>query len=212
MKKTAIALVLGVALVSCNTKEKKTEENSKDSISTTTVEQPKASGSVSTTNVDWESIPEAKEIGNFPFFKPSKEFKILDEKDGLSEVFENEKLENYTGKDVYTTEGKLGILVFENVDGQNFSRSLFERNITDYMTKIGAKQLYKGDYPANETANEALRNKLKENLWNGKHRTIGLSDDEPFAVYAFKNNGKNYVVNVQYNSAQGYIFIMELKA
>ncbi len=212
MKKTAIALVLGVTLVSCNTKEKKTEENSKDSISTTTVEQPKASGSVSTTNVDWESIPEAKEIGNFPFFKPSKEFKILDEKDGLSEVFENEKLENYTGKDVYTTEGKLGVLVFENVDGQNFSRSLFEKNINDYMTKIGAKQLYKGNYPANETANEALRNKLKENLWNGKHRTIGLSDDEPFAVYAFKNNGKNYVVNVQYNSAQGYIFIMELKA
>ncbi len=212
MKKTAIALVLGVALVSCNNKEKKIEENPNDSISTTTVEQPKASGSVSTTNVDWESIPEAKEIGNFPFFKPSKEFKILDEKDGLSEVFENEKLENYTGKDVYTTAGKLGVLVFENVDGQNFSRSLFERNITDYMTKIGAKQLYKGDYPANETANEALRNKLKENLWNGKYRTIGLSDDEPFAVYAFKNNGKNYVVNVQYNSAQGYIFIMELKA
>ncbi|QNN42591.1 hypothetical protein [Pedobacter roseus] len=212
MKKTAIALVLGVALVSCNNKEKKTAENPNDSISTTTVEQPKASGSVSTTNVDWESIPEAKEIGNFPFFKPSKEFKILDEKDGLSEVFENEKLENYTGKDVYTTEGKLGVLVFENVDGQNFSRSLFEKNINDYMTKIGAKQLYKGDYPANETANEALRDKLKENLWNGKHRTIGLSDDEPFAVYAFKNNGKNYVVNVQYNSAQGYIFIMELKA
>lgn len=212
MKKTAIALVLGVALVSCNTKEKKTAENSKDSISTTTVEQPKASGSVSTTDIDWKSIPEAKEIGNFPFFKPSNEFKILDEKDGLSEVFENEKLENYTGKDVYTTEGKLGVQVFENVDGQNFSRSLFEKNINDYITKIGAKQLYKGNYPANETANEALRDKLKENLWNGKHRTIGLSDDEPFAVYAFKNNGKNYVVNVQYNSAQGYIFIMELKA
>ncbi|WP_293308579.1 hypothetical protein [Pedobacter sp. UBA5917] len=212
MKKTAIALALGVALASCNSREKKTEENTKDSIPTAAVEQPKVNGSVTATTIDWKDIPEAKEPGNFPFFKPSKEFKVLNEKDGLSEVFENEKMENYTGKDVYTTNGKLGVLVFENVDGQNFSKSLFEKNITGYITKIGAKEIYKGAFPPNETANEALRKKLKENLWTGKHRSVGLSDDEPFAVYAFKNNGKNYVVNVQFNSAQGYIYIMELKS
>jgi len=212
MKKTALALVLGAALVSCNSKEKEAEENPKDSISTSQVEPPKTNGSITTAAIDWETIPEAKEIGNFPFFKPSKEFKVLDEQDGLSEVFENEKLENYTGTGVYTTEGKLGAIVFENVDGQRFSQRLFEQNVSEYLTTIGAKQLYKGDYPANDTANEALRKQLKENLWNGNHRTVGLSDDEPFAVYAFKNNGKKYMVNVQSNSAQGQIFIMELKA
>ncbi|WP_316845762.1 hypothetical protein [Pedobacter psychrodurus] len=212
MKKTAIALLLGVALVSCKNNGKKAAENPKDSTSTSQVEPPKVNGSVGTTAIDWESIPEAKEIGNFPFFKPSREFKILDEKAGLSEVFENEKLENYTGKDIYTTEGKLGVLVFENVDGQRFSQRFFDQNISDFLTSIDAKQLYNGDYPANETANEAIRKKLKENQWNGKHRTIGLSDDEPFTVYAFRNNGKNYIVNIQTNSAQGYIFIMELKA
>ncbi|TCD23440.1 hypothetical protein EZ456_17715 [Pedobacter psychrodurus] len=98
------------------------------------------------------------------------------------------------------------------MDEQRFNQRLFNQNISDYFTKIGAKQIYKGSYPANETANEALRNKLKENQWNGKHHTFGLSDDEPFTVYAFRNNGKNYIVNVQTNSAQGHIFIMELKS
>lgn len=212
MKKTAIVFALGVFLASCNSKEKKTAENAEDSISTTAVEQPEVKGNVTASTIDWKNIPEAKEPGNFPFFKPSAEFKILNAKDGVTEVFENEKMENYTGKDVYTTEGKLSVLVFENVDGQNFSKRLFEKNVDEYITKIGAKQIYKGNYPANETANEALRKKLKENLWTGKHHTVGLSDDEPFAVYAFKNNGKNYVVNVQFNAAQGYIFIMELKS
>lgn len=212
MKKTAIVFALGVILASCNSKEKKTAENAEDSISTTAVEQPEVKGNVTASTIDWKNIPEAKEPGNFPFFKPSAEFKVLNAKDGVTEVFENEKMENYTGKDVYTTEGKLSVLVFENLDGQNFSKRLFEKNVDEYITKIGAKQIYKGNYPANETANEALRKKLKENLWTGKHHTVGLSDDEPFAVYAFKNNGKNYVVNVQFNAAQGYIFIMELKS
>ncbi len=212
MKKTAIVFALGVILVSCNSSEKKTAENAEDSVSTAAAEQPKVNGNVTASTIDWKNIPEAKEPGNFPFFKPSAEFKVLNEEDGVTEVFEDEKMENYTGKDVYTTEGKLSVLVFENVDGQNFSKRLFEKNVDEYITKIGAKQIYKGNYPANETANEALRKKLKENLWTGKHHTVGLSDDEPFAVYAFRNNGKNYVVNVQFNAAQGYIFIMELKA
>ena len=212
MKKTAIALALGVALVSCNNKEKKAEENSKNSISTTQIEPPKVNGSVTTTEIDWKAIPEVKEVGEFPFFKAPEGFKIVDEKAGLSEIFENEKLENYTGKDVYTSEGKLGVIIFESENSQSFNQRIFNKNISEYLSKIGVKEIYKGNYPANDTANEALRKKLKENLWNGNRHTVGLSDDEPFAVYAFRNNSKNYIINVQTNSAQGYIFIMELKA
>ena len=77
------------------------------------------------------------------------------------------------------------------------------------MDKIGAKKIYQGDFPENESD----RAKLEKNMWNGKQGTRGLlrESDSPFAVYAFKNNGKNYMVNIQSNSAQGNVFIMELK-
>jgi OmpA-OmpF porin, OOP family len=162
--------------------------------------------------LDWGTIPDLKDIGNFPFFTAPEGFKIEDEKDGLSEFFDYEKLENYTGSGVYTTEGKMGVLVFEEYKDDRFNQRLFDKNIADYLQKIGAKEIYKGDYPANETKNEALREKLKENMFNGKHRTTGISSGEPFAVYAFKNNGKNYMVNVQSNSAGADIYIMELQA
>ena len=212
MKKTAIALALGVAMASCNNKEKKAEVNLKDSTTTSQTEPSKTSGSVTATEIDWKTIPEVKEIGEFTFFKAPEGIKIVDEKAGLTDVFENEMLENYTGTGVYTTKGKLGIIAFADEKSQNFNQRFFNQELTDYISKIGAKQLYSGNYPANDTANEALRQKLKGNIWNGKGHTFALSDDEPFAVYAFRNNGKNYIVNVQTNSAQGYIFIMELKA
>ena len=162
--------------------------------------------------LDWNTIPDLKDIGNFPFFTAPEGFKIEDEKDGLSEFFDYEKLENYTGSGVYTTEGKLGVLVFEEYKEDRLNQRLFDKNVADYLQKIGAKEIYKGDYPANETKNEALRKKLDENMWNGRHRTTGISSSEPLAVYAFKNNGKNYMVNVQSNSAQANIYIMELQA
>jgi OmpA-OmpF porin, OOP family len=162
--------------------------------------------------LDWNTIPDLKDIGNFPFFTAPEGFKLEDEKDGLSELFEYEKLENYFGSGLYTTEGKLGVLVFEEYKEDRFNQRLFDKNVADYLQKIGAKEIYKGDYPANETKNEDLRKKLGENMFNGKHRTTGLSSSEPLAVYAFKNNGKNYMVNVQSSSAQGNIYIMELQA
>lgn len=162
--------------------------------------------------LDWNTIPDLDDIGNFPFFTAPEGFKIEDEKDGLSEFFDYEKLENYTGSGVYMTEGKLGALVFEEYKGDDFNKRLFDKNVADYLQKIGAKEIYNGDYPANETKNEALRKKLDENMWSGKHRTTGILSGQPLAVYAFKNNGKNYMVNVQSNSAQANIYIMELQA
>jgi OmpA-OmpF porin, OOP family len=162
--------------------------------------------------LDWNTIPDLKDIGNFPFFSAPDGFKIEDEKDGLSEFFDYEKLENYTGSGVYTTEGKMGVLIFEEYKDDRLNQRLFDKNVADYLQKIGAKEIYKGDYPANETKNEDLRKKLNENMWSGKHRTTGINSGEPLAVYAFKNNGKHYMVNVQSNSAQANIYIMELQA
>ena len=210
MKKLITVLALGVILASCgNNKQSEADAGQKDSA--TVVSKDNAPVKAATQDsIDWQNVPELKEIGAFPFVKAKQGFKIVDETDGSSELFSYEKMENYLGGSIYTTEGKLAALVFDGRD-RDFNQREFDADIYGYLGKIGAKELYKGPYPANETVNEAVRAKLKENLWTGKKRTVGLSDDEPFGLYAFKNAGKHYVMYVQSNSAQGNVFLMELK-
>ncbi|MEP6931220.1 MAG: OmpA family protein [Flavobacterium sp.] len=205
MKKTAIIALLGILLFSCKN-EKKVENTEQKTEIPKTVE---TANNVTTTGINWDDIPELKNIGNFPFITAPTGLKISYEKNGVSDLFDYETMENYTGKTIYTTEGKLGILVFEGAEGQNFNQKLFDKSVYDYLDKIGAEKLYKGDFPENE--NERAR--LEKNMWTGKHHTSGIirESDAPFAVYAFKNNSKKYIVNIQSNSAQGNIFIMELK-
>ena len=158
--------------------------------------------------LDWNTMPDLKDIGSFPFITAPEGFKVENEKDGFSEFFKFEKFENYTGTGIYTTEGKLGVLVFSNADGSSdFQQRLFDKSVEDYFKTIGAKFIYKGKYPSDE----AMREKLGENMFNGKSRTVGLASDEPFSVYVFKNNGLNYIVNIQSNTAAAYIYMMELK-
>ncbi|UKT64491.1 OmpA family protein [Pedobacter mucosus] len=206
MKKIAIAATLGMFLFSCNSKNK-TEENVKQKTETPASDTTKKAATSALVN--WEEMPDLKAIGNFPFITAPQGLKINDEKDGLSEVFDYETMQNYTGQSVYTTEGKLGILSFDGESGKNFNQKLFDKSVYDYFDQIGAKKLYQGDFPKDENDQA----KLEKNMWSGKHRTSGLmrESDAPFAVYAFKNNGKNYMVNIQSNSAQGSIFIMELQ-
>lgn len=206
MKKTVIVALLGMTLFSCN-KEKKAEQvDQKTEIPETETTTAKEA---TLTEIDWDEIPDLKEIGNFPFITAPVGLKIGNEKDGISEFFDFETMQNYTGKSIYTTEGKLGILALEGENGKAFNQKIFDKSVYDYMDKIGAKKIYQGNFPEDETQ----RAKLEKNMWSGKHRTVGIirESESPFAVYAFRNNGKKYVVNIQSNSAQGNIFIMELK-
>jgi len=205
MKKTALLALLAMALLSCN-KEKKTEVTQDKTDTITTANPPKETVS---SELEWDKIPDLKDIGNFPFITAPQGLKIRNEKDGLTEFFEYQTMQNYTGNSIYTTEGKLGILAFEAADGSGFNQQLFNKSIYDYLDKIGAKKLYKGDFPEDQSQRELL----EKNMWSGKHGTLGLfrESDAPFAVYAFKNNGKKYILSIQSNSAQGNVFIMELK-
>ncbi len=206
MKKAAIILSFGILVFSCNKKDKS---------ATTGVEENKTSDKQinksenQSAEINWDQIPDLKDIGNFPFVTAPDNLQISNEKDGVSEVFDYQKMENYTGNGITTTEGKLGILNFEGSNGKDFNQIIFDKNIYAYLDKIGAKMLFKGEFPENEND----RARLEKNMWNGKHRTSGLAreSDSPFAVYAFKNNGKKYILNVQSNSAQGNVFIMEIK-
>jgi OOP family OmpA-OmpF porin len=202
MKKTAIVALLGIVMFSC-----KNEKKEEQKIETDKVENTKEQAV--SKDINWNEMPDLKDIGNFPFFTAPTGLKVSNEKNGLSEFFDYETMQNYTGSSIYATEGKLGILTFEGSDGKDFNQKLFDKSFYDYLDKIGAKQIYKGEFPEDEKQ----RTILEKNSWNGKNRTSGLlrESESPFAVYAFKNGGKKYIVNIQSNSAQGNIFIMELK-
>ncbi len=155
--------------------------------------------------INWDDMPDLKEIGNFPFVTAPKGLKIENEKNGLTEFFPYERMENYTGSGIYTTEGKLGVIHFSSGE---YNQRFFDKSILSYLDSIGAKKIHEGVIPSDDV----LREKLKKNMFNGKGRSVGISVySDPIYLYAFKNNGKKYVINVQSNSAQGQIFIMELE-
>ena len=202
MKKIIFIAIIGLALFSCKT-EKKTDGQVEEKTEISNIETQKTNST--TTEINWDEMPDLKDIGDFPFITAPTGLKINNEKDGLSEVFDYETMENFTGKNIITTEGKLAVLYFS----EDFNQKIFDRSFYDYLDKIGARQLYKGDFPEDEKQRE----QLAKNIWNGTISTYGLQrqSNTPFAVYAFRNNSKKYILNIQSNSAQGNIFIMELK-
>ena len=206
MKKIVVIATIGLALFSCKN-EKKAEDKIEEQ--TEVLKTETAKSEVKSGEINWDEIPELKNIGDFPFVTAPTGLKIRSEKDGLSEFFDFETMEIYTGGEITTVEGKLGIVAFEGAEDKHFNQKIFDKSIYDYFDGIGAKKLYKGDFP--EGGND--RERLEKNMWNGKHSTIGLmrESDAPFSVYAFKNKDKKYILFVQSNSAQGNVFIMEVK-
>jgi OmpA-OmpF porin, OOP family len=202
MKKIGIIFILGFNLFSCKN-AKKNDEKVEQKIETSKVESTK--NETKSNDLNWDEMPDLKEIGNFPFVTAPQGLIIYNEKNGLTDIFDYETMENFTGSKIITTEGKLGIIYFS----ENFNQKLFDKSFYDYFDKIGAKQLYKGNFPEDEK----LREQLAKNMWNGKVSSYGLQrqSNTPFAVYAFKNNSQKYILNIQSNSAQGNVFIMELK-
>lgn len=209
MKKTVLLFVITFSIFSCNSNKQKSGSGNTDSILTTQDNPvdtiPKSTNTAGT--IDWNTIPDLKDIGAYPFITAPQGLKIETEKNGLTEYFEYEKLENYLGNDqLFTTEGKLGVIVMEMKPGYN--DRYFDKNVFGYLDKIGAKKLYSGPLSREEN----VREKLKQNMYSGVNRTTGTSDDQPVTIYAFRNQEKKYIINVQSNSAQGTIFIMELEA
>ena len=206
MKKIIFIATIGLALFSCKN-EKKTEDQIEEKTEVSKIETQKTN--TTSTEINWDEMPDLKDIGNFPFVTAPEGLMIYKEKNGLTEFFDYETMENFTGKNIITTEGKLGILSFDGSEGKDFNQKLFDKSVYDYIGKIGAKLIYKGDFPEDEKQRE----QLEKNMWSGKTMTAGLKreSDAPFSVYAFKNNDKKYILNIQSNSAEGNVFIMELK-
>ncbi|NTD95589.1 hypothetical protein G6M26_22970 [Agrobacterium tumefaciens] len=208
MKKVFILIAISLSLAACNSKQKKDSSNHEQDTSMTSTEQnQQKSPIVAGDSIVWDKVPELKNIGKFPFFAPTGELVMADAKDGSSEIFDYVVFNNYIGSGIYPTKGKLGILAFEDHQGKPFNKLLFDDTFDEWIEKSGAPMIYEGTFPPNEEA----KKKLHENMFSGKKRTLGLADDEPFAMYVFKNEGKKYIIHVQSNSAQGKVFVMELK-
>ena len=208
MKKIVVIATIGLALAlfSCKN-EKKAEDKIEEQAEVSKTETAKTE--VKSDEMNWDEIPELKNIGDFPFVTAPTGLKIHYEKDGLSEFFDFETMEIYTGGEITTVEGKLGIVAFDGAEGKDFNQKIFDKSIYDYFDGIGAKKLYKGNIPEDDNDRE----QLGKNMWNGKHATYGLirESDAPFSVYVFKNKDKKYILYIQSNSAQGTVFIMEVK-
>jgi|GEM_PF-1089228 len=209
--KIALFIVIGsLVLSACNNKKSEAENPNTEQNSTVDTERE-----ASSSEIDWSKVPELAQIGDFPFITAPEGIDIYDfpensnPKDGITDLFPFKKFEVYNGTGTTPVEGKIAVLFFmeDTSNGFKYDQYIFNRNFKDYFQKIGAKQLYQGNFPDNEE----IRSRLKENMFSGKSQTHGILDDSPLSVYAFKNKGKKYIINVQSNSAQATIFVVELK-
>lgn len=203
MKKISITLIAAITMFSCSSQQK--EKSGNNPLSGTNAEtkfSPPATG------FNWEIIPVLKDIGNYPFIIPPKGMEVARAKDGLSQAFDDEMMQVYDGKQLFEVEGKLGVMEVRGESDENFNHKFFDRSIFDYLSKIGAKKIFQGTL-SNE--NDDVRESFRKNMWAGSYGSSGISDSDPFAVYAFRNNGKRYILCTQSNTAGATVFIMELQ-
>ncbi|MCG9793478.1 OmpA family protein [Flavobacterium algicola] len=203
MKNSISLLVIAVILFSCkDNKEEKNEIEQPTTEQQTEISNPDKVGD---NNINWDEMPDLKNIGDYPFITAPEGLTISNEKEGLSEFFPFEKMQNYNGDGFFVTEGKLGVIHFSD---NGFNQRYFDKSVLGYFNDLGAKKIHEGTIPTVDS----IREKNKENMFTGKQRSFGISEDRnPITLYAFKNNDKSYVITVQSNSAQGEIFIMELE-
>ncbi len=205
MKQIAIILTFGIIIASCKN-DKKSDEKLVEKTELSQIDSSKTMG------INWNEITELKDIGEFPFVVIPNELKIKNVKDGFSNLFEFETLANYTKNGVEFTTGKLGVLHFEDEKGSPYNQNVFESTFYNYFEKIGATVLYKGILPEINSENEVELNKLNRNAKIGDVEFNYYNHGNyPTAVYIFKNNGKNYIANIQSNASEGNAFIMEIK-
>ena len=107
-------------MVSCKN-EKKAEGQVEAKTEVSNIETQKSNST--STEINWDEMPDLKDIGNFPFVTAPKGLIMYNEKNGLTEVFDYETMENFTGKNIITTEGKLAVLYFS----EDFKSSLNSR-------------------------------------------------------------------------------------
>jgi len=140
MKKIIFIATIGLALFCCKN-EKKTEGKVEEKTELSNVETAK--NEAISGEINWDEMPDLKDIGDFPFVTAPEGLKIFREKeDGLSDGFDFETMEIYTGGEITTVEGKLGILHFEGADDKDFNIEVFMLILTEWVPKNCIKEIF----------------------------------------------------------------------
>ncbi len=111
-------------------------------------------GALAIGNFDWNGInTSTADIGNIMDFSLPNGMKIkLPEAASagqtVSKVWEATKLNLFDGKKIVSENGKLYYLdVVMKQDGTTFDKATFDKNVSDYMSKIGAAELFNDVVP-----------------------------------------------------------------
>lgn len=111
-------------------------------------------GALAMGGFDWNGInTSAANIGDIMDFGLPEGMKIklpegADAGQTISKVWETTKLNLFDGKQIVTETGKLDYLdVVMKQDGTTFDKAAFDKNVGDYMSKIGAVELFNDVVP-----------------------------------------------------------------
>ncbi|WP_437920039.1 OmpA family protein [Sphingobacterium sp. LRF_L2] len=186
MKKATILFAVSTLIISCNQTAR--ERANTDTPTEQSVEPEKAPEPVK--GMDVESIPfSTNDVGSFPFFTLPK---------GLKEM--NKPLDKnfdvcfFPINGVMTAfEGKLYKANITAEQGEKFSQHYFEKSMSEYLTSIGAVQIFDGEITQREYERYAKADPNK-----GDDGDIGYPG-ESIKFYAIRTKDKGNIY-VQYSS------------
>ncbi|OCB75424.1 OmpA family protein [Flavobacterium crassostreae] len=217
MKKSIVVIFSGLLFLSCKKEARKVANT--DEVKVSVASENTLSDKENTLyleSFDWSKIPESTaEIGSFPYITAPEGFVIWEDghnavaKNGMTAVFDFNKLIIYNGNSFFNAEGKKAVLDFGKKDSEsNFNTLKFDKSVDAYLKKIGAVLLFEGKIPSKKL--DEIK-KTEEKAVYKYIQTAGSPYDVSVRNYAL--NHKNGKIFFQFgsNSASAEMAVVELE-
>lgn len=195
MKKITLLLATAITMMACNQAPK---ENSTNGADTVVVSEET---NLPAKDFKIEDIPySTADLGEFPFFTLPKGLK--EQNQALQKKFD---VCYFPINGVMTPfEGRLYKANVTAVAGEEFSQRFFEKSLTDYLTSIGAVQVYDA-----EISTEAYERYQKQDPNKGDEGDMGYAGELiKFYVIRSKDKGNIYI-QFTANNASGKLNILQ---
>ncbi|MGB5818744.1 MAG: OmpA family protein [Saonia sp.] len=170
--------------------DKKTKEKEAASTSKKRLNEKEIKG------FSWKNITESKvDIGAYPYITPPKGM-VIDKTESKS--YEFDKLELFDGNTFFVLDGKVERMSIVMDGDKEWQKYLFDKSISEYLTSIGAKLIFKGQIAYD------LTQKWGDNLNDiYKHMHEFYAGDVvngPISIYVLKTAKKKIGFQVSSNS------------
>lgn len=222
MKYIYTLLVASLLIISC--KKKKTKDvNQSEELEITQKEEEQLKSEIEKPlkavfkDFDWSKIPVSNsEIGSFPYISSPKGMYLWKKEDSnekaekpYTKKWDFNRLIMFDGKNFFNAEGKRAVLKFNmNDTSMDFNQYLFDKSVKDYLKKIGAVQIFKGqinrdllDEINKEEGNMTVYNHMEGDPWNS----------DPIRNWVLNSKSGKIVFQVWFNSASAEIGVVELE-